>query len=70
MDVQLTLSKEEFWDALTLRRVVDKYGTVRWFNPAGVLHREGGPALEYSDGRKSWYLNGIWIRDGEAVEPF
>ncbi len=22
-------------------------------------HREDGPAIEYSDGNKSWYLNGI-----------
>ena len=25
----------------------------------GKFHRENGPAIEYSDGGKSWYLNGI-----------
>jgi hypothetical protein len=23
----------------------------------GKLHREDGPAIEYGDGQKSWYLN-------------
>ena len=32
-------------------------------------HREDGPAVEYSDGTKSWYLNGQPHReDGPAVE--
>jgi hypothetical protein len=34
-----------------------------------ILHREDGPALEYSTGRKEWYLNGKLHReDGPAVE--
>jgi antitoxin component YwqK of YwqJK toxin-antitoxin module len=33
------------------------------------LHREDGPAVEYSDGTKSWYLNGQLHReDGPAAE--
>ena len=33
------------------------------------LHREDGPAIEWSDGSKHWYLNGKWHReDGPAVE--
>ena len=32
-------------------------------------HREDGPAVEYSDGSKSWYLNGKLHReDGPAIE--
>ena len=32
-------------------------------------HREDGPAVEYSDGDKAWYLNGKRHReDGPAVE--
>jgi hypothetical protein len=35
----------------------------------GKLHREDGPAIEWSDGDKSWYLNGELHReDGPAVE--
>jgi hypothetical protein len=29
---------------------VDLYGTIRHYNEAGQLHRETGPACEYSDG--------------------
>lgn len=30
-----------------------------------ILHREDGPAVEYSSGTKYWYLNGkAWYLDG------
>jgi len=32
-------------------------GTTRWFLN-GERHREDGPAIEYADGDKYWYLNG------------
>ena len=33
-----------------------------------ILHREGGPAIEWHDGGKAWYLNGKLHRmDGPAV---
>jgi len=48
---------------------VDKYGTIRWRNEDGELHREDGPAVEHADGSKSWYINGELHReDGPAVE--
>ena len=31
-------------------------GIKRW-TLNGTLHREDGPAVEYPDGRKAWYLN-------------
>ena len=35
----------------------------------GELHREDGPAAEWSDGSKLWYINGKLHReDGPAVE--
>jgi hypothetical protein len=35
----------------------------------GKLHREDGPAKEYSNGTKIWYINGIFHReDGPACE--
>jgi hypothetical protein len=35
----------------------------------GTLHREDGPAIEWADGYKSWYLNGKKHReDGPALE--
>ena len=34
-----------------------------------ILHRVGGPAVEFADGTKEWYLNGQLHReDGPAVE--
>ena len=29
-----------------------------WRNDVGMVHREDGPAIEWGDGRKHWYLNG------------
>jgi len=43
-------------------------GTKCWYLD-GNLHREDGPAIEYSSGYKSWHLNGKLHReDGPAVE--
>ena len=68
MEQQLALSKEEFVEVLTLRREVDDYGTVCWFNADGVRHRVDGPAIERADGTKHWWLNGKRHReDGPAV---
>ena len=34
-----------------------------------ILHREDGPAVEYTDGSKAWYINGQRHReDGRAIE--
>ena len=35
----------------------------------GKLHREDGPAIEYADGTKCWYVDGKRHRtDGPAIE--
>ena len=48
---------------------VDTDGTKRWYNEANQLHRTDGPAIEYDDGTKSWYQNGLLHRtDGPAAE--
>jgi len=47
---------------------IDKEGNKRWYLN-GKLHREDGPAIEYSDGTKFWWSNGILHRiDGPAME--
>lgn len=34
-----------------------------------ILHREDGPAVEFPDGSKSWYINNMLHReDGPAIE--
>jgi len=40
-----------------------------WFNLDGKLHREDGPATEWFDGYKAWFLNGERHREnGPAIE--
>ena len=36
--------------------VINIYGTKLWYLD-GKLHREDGPAIEFPDGYKEWYLN-------------
>ena len=46
-------------------------GTTRWYKDAKgtVLHRTDGPAIEYTNGDKSWYMNDQRHRtDGPAIE--
>ena len=40
-------------------------GTIYWWDEKHDLHREDGPAVEYSDGSRSWYLNGEHLTEGE-----
>ena len=43
-------------------------GTIK-FLQQGKLHRLDGPAIEYLDGHKEWWLNGKLHRlDGPAIE--
>lgn len=42
---------------------------IDYYNDSGDLHRDNGPAIEYDEGYKSWFLNGKRHRlDGPAVE--
>ena len=50
---------------------VDDEGKTHWHKDAkcNVLHRDGGPAVEWADGTRYWYQNGQRHRtDGPAVE--
>ena len=52
-----------------LRREVDEFGTVRYYNKGGKYHRLDGPAIEYADEDKEWWIEGKRHRlDGPAVE--
>ena len=45
-----------------------KRNCVYWLNDKGQHHREDGPAWEYADGSKLWFLNGLRHReDGPAI---
>jgi len=53
----------------TYKVTVEEWGTIRWYNENNELHREDGPAIEWFNGSKSWYLNGNLHReDGPAIE--
>jgi hypothetical protein len=40
-----------------------------YYNEQGQLHREDGPAIIFSNGRKQWWINGKLHRvDGPAIE--
>ena len=48
--------------------IIDPDGTKFWYLNR-KLHREDGPAIEYSDGSIEWWLNGKLHReDGPAIE--
>ena len=40
--------------------VVDSGGTKHWYKD-DLLHREDGPAVELTSGRKDWHLNGEFL---------
>ena len=48
---------------------VDDKGNIRYYNKKGERHRLDGPAVEWIDGYKEWWVNGKCHRlDGPAVE--
>ena len=54
---------------MKITKEIDDYGTIRYYNEQGQLHREDGPAVEYKNGDKSWHINGKFHReDGPAIE--
>jgi hypothetical protein len=54
---------------MTSTMTIDQNGNKEWRNPQGQRHRIDGPAVEYADGTKVWWLNDQLHRtDGPAVE--
>ena len=52
---------------ITYKVQVTEDSTTWYIN--GKMHREDGPAIEYSDGYKAWFVNGKLHReDGPAIE--
>ena len=51
------------------RLTIYKDGNRRWYNEKGQLHRLNGPAIEFNNGNKFWYINGKLHREkGPASE--
>jgi len=49
---------------------IDSDKTILWYKEGtNILHREGGPAVEYANGSKEWWQNGKLHRlNGPAIE--
>ena len=63
------MSEQEVFDTLRYQVKVDSFGTRRYYNAAGQLHRTDGPAVEYANGSNYWYQNDELHRtDGAAIE--
>jgi hypothetical protein len=49
---------------------IDLFGSKRWYNNDGELHREDGPALELFGGNKFWFINGKRHRIDKPAEEY
>ena len=48
---------------------IDENGDRIWKNKEGIRHRKDGPACEWNNGSKSWWINNERHRlDGPAIE--
>jgi len=48
--------------------IVDNDGNRCWYNERYELHRTDGPAIEYADGRKDWFLNYVKLTESEFLK--
>ncbi len=52
-----------------VRKEIDLGGNIHYYNTQNQFHREDGPAIEYINGDKAWYMYDKLHRvDGSAVE--
>ena len=59
-------ARAAFEASLKSIRTVSPWGDVDWRNSQGQIHRDYDlPAVEYQDGRKVWFQNGLVHRDGD-----
>jgi hypothetical protein len=49
---------------------IDEYGNTFYFKDKemNIFHREDGPAVEWSDGEKCWWLNGENLSEEEFLK--
>ena len=56
-------------DEIVVYQLSGDYRYIEYLNDAGQIHRLDGPAIEYANGDKWWYVNGVAHRlDGPAIE--
>jgi hypothetical protein len=55
----------------TYKVTVDKDKTICWYNDKDQRHRLDGPAIEWANGSKAWWVDGKYHRlDGPAYDGF
>ena len=65
----MTDSSDVLMERLTLTLTVGRWGTRRYRNSQDELHRQHGPAVEWANGDKAWFLDGQLHRTtGPAIE--
>ena len=47
---------------------ITETGAKIWLNKYGKIHREDGPAIEYTDGTICWYIDNCWIHPVKAID--
>lgn len=63
------MDEQDTFDRLKCHIAISTIGTRCYYIGDAKLHREGGPAVEFPDGAKYWYINGLRHRlDGPAME--
>lgn len=64
-------TEAELFDTLKYRVDISPLtGTRRYYNTAQLLHREDGPAIEWPNGSKEWYQNGVRHREGGPASEY
>jgi len=56
--VALTISSHSLRKNMNSKLEI-KNGNKIWINVDGEIHREDGPAVEFANGSKFWFLNGV-----------
>jgi len=52
----------------TYKVTVDENKNIHWYNDEDQLHRLDGPAVEWPDGDKEWYVDGKKMTEKEFNE--
>ena len=61
--------KERGYNDMINNPMTYEYGSKVWRNSQNEYHRDDGPAAEWFNGDKEWFINGLRHReDGPAVE--
>ncbi len=69
LNLDISGNDKEWFVIEAKETIVLKYksGNKEWYKN-GELHRENGPAIEWSGGNKDWYVNGQFCEDKEEFK--